>query len=267
LFAKNISEEARLKKMSKEDIVELDRLDAEDLAAEADEVFPSVGRTELPKSFTGHKFASEKNTPIAESLINRDKTLSIVPKGNNSRIQITTKDGFKADVEVKGGKLIVYTGDNDGGKGLAGKLYDTVWDAAEDIKKPYVPMDDLSFENQKRLTANMLNYIAKRKGKGNKFITIGKSQWGSKGLVGKPLTENNAKQLANNFIDEIEMNYLDESIKGMSDDAIAKVGKELGAEEHVRIGTKTLLMLRKYAKEGNFAAIVAAIGFTQEGED
>jgi len=216
----------------------------------------------LDDAFTSNKFASEYNTPIAEELKKLDGSLDIVPSGNQYRIKVKTKDGFNADIQMQGDNIRVYTGDNAGGDGLGGEFYAKVWDAAESLKKSYVPDSELSFANQKRTTANMLKYVSDRKGKGNKYITISPSQWGGKGLGGKPLTDSNAKKLADNFIDEIEMNYMDKPMSEISDIEAGQLAKERGSEEHVRIGSKTIELLRKYSKEGNFIAILSVLGIS-----
>jgi len=227
-------------------------MECNNLLKEALDALNNMSKDDIPELIN-----HESLTPMINNL--NKSGLTIKPKGNKYTFEVTSPDGFKAIVRKYDDKFTVYTGENIEGQGKAYNTYSKLWDMAKAIKLPYSPDTELSFTNQKRLTANMLKYIAKHP-KGNKYITISPNQWGGENLAGKPLTPDNAKKLASNFIDRIESDFLDKnSFATMNDKEANKVSNELGSMENVRIGKDTISRLRKYAKTGNIAGVVGVL--------
>ena len=195
---------------------------------------------------------------IRDKITSINPNLKVEPKGNKYTLEITDSTGFKALLKKNEKSLSVYTGGNTEGGGRAADMYDTIFEVARAEKLPYKADYELSFVNQKRLTANMLAHVAKHK-KGNSYVIISKDQWGSEGLAGKPLTMENAKKLASNMVRKVEQEYLDKPLKSMSSSEIEEVSKELGGMANVRLGKGIITRLQHYARTGNIAGILGVI--------
>lgn len=180
-----------------------------------------------------------------------------------------TADGSSFKLHFSGNTVKVSTSGLPNGGGKATKVYHNIWDTVEEMGKVYIPSGTLTNANPYRLSANMLSYIAKR-GTDANHIIIGAAQRGSAGLAGKPLTVGNAKTLGRQLLATINRNVLPTGTNissRTSDEVLQKISETTGPARLVRMGYKSLDLLRRLARTNNLTTSAAIMAVLLEQED
>ncbi len=165
--------------------------------------------------------------------------------GSDIYVPIKDKE-IKLDLWDEGKILSADTAELEKGSGAGSDIYPKIWDFTEDIGYKY-QSGGLTPENEIRLSANMLKYMNKRKKDAPHVIM---SRYQSGGIEDMPLTMDNAKGLADRFIDNLNNGMAIRSpIKGtMSDQDILDLTKITGP--HYSMGKDTVTTLRNYLRDG-----------------
>lgn len=192
-------------------------------------------------------------------------------------VEVETSPGGRkatASFSLEGDTLYANTAGLQRGSGSGNKVYTTVWDAVAGTNIKAQPTDGMYSINQFRMTANMLQYVAKR-GEGNPnvlFFAAGRNaQKGvPRALHGQPLTLENANTVARSFKSWINNNVLPVGVNidsRTSDAELKRIVQDYGNQSNTPFGIKTAKLVRNFMRSGSLVTGAAILMLLSEQED
>ena len=153
------------------------------------------------------------------------------------------------------------------GSGEGKRVYQALWDAIEGTGMVYKANSGLLEVNQVKMTINMLDYLAKRGGRTAPHVRMGNYQVGGRVTEGRSsfrqLSTVNAKSLMGRFITQMQGSI--ERITGSrltadtTDTALNAMINKTGRANRVRLGSRSLKMMRRFMQSGDIKAFSLAL--------